>query len=145
MITPLDIRVSAFGLLRQAYPKYKVYGNEVKECFSKPSFFVSVMPVANSNESVNFKFYSYSIIITYFQAKADEIDSLNKVAEIEKLFGYQMPVKDRLINVTDCGYDFAGEHKNILQITVDIEFYDDIDKKDNSKIADKLYLNQEKR
>lgn len=145
MITPLDVRTSVFGLLKEAYPKYKRYGHEVVEGFDKPSFFVSIMPITNSNESVNFKFYSYSIMITYFQSKADEIDNLIKVAEIEKLFGYQMPVKDSLINITDYSYDFVGERKNILQITVDVEFYDDIDKKNTSQVADKLYLRQEKR
>ncbi|MBU5331415.1 hypothetical protein KQI61_04335 [Anaerocolumna aminovalerica] len=145
MITPLDIRTSALGLLKKKYPKCKRYGNEVMEGFDKPSFFMSIMPITNSNASVNFKFYSYSIIITYFPKEPDEIDSLTKAAEIEILFGYQMKVKDRLINITDYSYDFVGNNKNILQITIDVEFYDDIDKKDNSKIADKLYLRKEKR
>lgn len=145
MITPLDIRTSALDLLKRKYPKYKRYGNEVVEGFDKPSFFVSIMPIANSNTSVNFKFYSYSIMITYFQKEPHEIDNLTKAAEIETLFGYQMKVKDRLINITDYSYDFVGNNKNILQITIDVEFYDDIDKKDNSQVANKLYLRQEKR
>ena len=145
MITALDIRIAVMDLLKKQYPTYKRYGNEVTEGFDKPSFFVSIQPTLNSNESVNFKKYGYSIIITYFQSIKKEIDNMQKAAQIEELFGFQMPVKDRLINITDYDYQFVGNDSNILQITVNVEFYDEIKRTPTEPNVNELNLNIEKR
>lgn len=145
MTTVSDIRVAVLNLLKGKYPTYKRYGNEVTEGFDKPSFFVSIQPTINSNESVNFKKYGYSIVITYFQEKAKETDNMQKVAEIEELFGYQMPVKNKLINITNYDYQFVGNNNNILQITVDVEFYDAIKRIPTEPNVNELKLNVEER
>lgn len=145
MITPLDIRTSVFELLEQRYPEYKRYGNVVLGDFERPAFFVNIKPITSSIESLNYKLYSYSIILTYYQNIADDLDNLTKVHEIESLFGYQIKVKDRFLNISDLSYDFIGESKNILQITVNFKFYEDMDHEDNVQAAKSLNINMEKR
>ena len=70
---------------------------------------------------------------------------MQKAAQIEELFGFQMPVKDRLINITDYDYQFVGNDSNILQITVNVEFYDEIKRTPTEPNVNELNLNIEKR
>lgn len=142
MIEIIDIYASVNNLLKQKYKDIKRYCNDVKGGFEKPSFFVSIITRANKNESINFKFKQYSIVITYFQKNKDEIDNLKKISEIEELFGNCIEVKDRYVRVTDLESDFAGEENNILQVTIDIEFYDEILRKETCKLADSIVMKE---
>lgn len=145
MIKLVDIYKSVNGLLFSKYPKdkYKIYGHEVVEGFDTPSFFVDLVPRAISNESVNFTKNAYTIMITYFQPKANEIDNLIKADEIKMLFGYKLTINDRKIPITDFTYDFAGKNRNVLQISVDIEYLEDVEKVDNHKVATELIMKEE--
>jgi hypothetical protein len=145
MIKLTDIYSSVNALLNSKYPTYKRYGHEVTEGFSKPSFFVDLIPKIGSNEGINYKSYAYTIMITYFQSKVDEIDNLTKADEIKELFGYMMTVGTRKIPIKDFSYEFVGEKSNILQTSAEIEYFETNEKADTSIIATEIILNEEKR
>ncbi len=140
MILITEIYKAVNQLLKNKYPKIKIYGHEVTEGFSRPSFFVSLIPVTRSNDSVNFKSKAYTIIITYFQGKADEIDNLQKADEIIELFDYFLAVNDRKLRVTGSEYEFAGEYRNILQVSINIEYLEATERTDTSSIAQEVNL-----
>lgn len=144
MILRKDIYKAIIDLMKSKYPSYKTYGHEVTEGYKKPSFFVDLVPRNISNESVNYKKYEYTIRITYFQKDADEIDNLTKIDEIQSIFGYKLRVEDQLFNITDFDYDFIGEHTNILQLSIDFEYIEYIEKEQGT-IASELNINLEKR
>jgi hypothetical protein len=141
MIKLTDIYKAVSGLLKEKYG-YKIYGHEVTEGYKKPSFFVDITPNAISNESTFYKKYAYTIIITYFQETADEIDNLTKVDEIQELFGNNLKLNEETsINLSDYDYEFVGINTNILQMSIETEFYDKIPVSDNHEIAENLNLN----
>lgn len=144
MIKRTDICTTVNLLLKSKYPSYKTYGHEVVEGFDKPSFFVNLVPNTISNESVNYKKYSYSIVITYFQDRPNEIDNLNKADEIQALFGYHLKVGDKLLAITDFDYEFVGEYTNILQMSFEME-YMEYNQKQQPETATELNLKVEKR
>jgi hypothetical protein len=145
MIKLTDLYAAINTLLDSKYPYIKIYGNEVKEGYNKPSFFVELRPKKGSNDSINFKSKAFTIIITYFQKKQDEIDNLTKADEIIDLFGYKLPVNGRKIAVTDSNYEFVGENSDILQVSIEIEYLETIEKTDQGVTAGSLILNEEKR
>ncbi len=144
MIQRTDIYTAVNLLLKSKYPSYKTYGHEVTEGYKKPSFFVDLIPRGISNESINFKKYAYTIMITYFQETVDEIDNLKKVDEIQELFGYKLRVKESLFNITDFSYDFVGEFTNVLQIRVDFD-YTEYNERIRGPVANEININLEKR
>lgn len=143
MTTPADIFTAICGMLKEKYG-FKTYGHEVTEGYSKPSFFVDIRPVKSSNTSVFYKEYAYSIAITYFPVKNDEIDNLTKAMELQNLFGYNITLKSgTIINISDYDYEFIGEKTDILQFSMDTEFCEKNAIPDTHEIAAEINLNSE--
>lgn len=148
MILLTDIHASVNALLKGKYQGYKTYGHEVVEGYDKPSFFVNISPRSISNDSINFQSCAYTIIITFFSGQTGSersIDNLKKIDEIKTLFGYKLRVCGRFVNVTDFDYEFVGEYTDTLQLSVNIEYYDTVEKDTNNAIANKLSIKVEKR
>jgi hypothetical protein len=147
MIKLVDIYTSVNKLLYSKYPKttYKIYGHEVTEGYKTPSFFVDLIPKSILKESINYKKNTYTITITYFQSTANEIDNLTKADEIKELFGYHLTIDDRKALITDYSYDFVGENTNVLQVSIDIEYFEANERVDTHVTANNLILNEEKR
>jgi hypothetical protein len=143
MIKLTDIYTAVTGLLIEKY-KYEVYGHEVVEGYQKPSFFVNIKPKTISSGSVFYKKLAYTINITYFQETTDEIDNLIKIEELQVLFGNNLKINtNSSINISEYDYDFVGENSNILQLSMETEFFNKLDYIDNYETATKLTINYE--
>lgn len=140
-----DIYKAVNGLLSDKYQKINIYGKEVKEEFDRPAFFVSFNPISIENQSVNFRYKKYDIQIVYFQENADEIDNMEKVNEIENLFGNAIKVNDRYIHVIEIDHEYIGEDDDILQVSITIEFFDDVEKIEKHETMSELVLSEETR
>lgn len=140
----VDIRKSANALLKSKYPKYEIYGKEVSEGYKKPSFFVEILDTGTRQASKSFVSGGFTIIITYFQKKIDEMDQLTKVDEIRELFMPVLRVGDRHLLISDYSYDYTGEHSEILQISMDYEYKENIYQPETQEPADELYMNLRK-
>ncbi|MGN6713423.1 phage tail terminator family protein [Anaerocolumna jejuensis] len=144
MIKVTEIYKAVNARLKTKY-NYRTYGQEVAEGYDKPSFFVNLIPKIISNESVFYKRFAYTISITYFSDKTGEvktIDSLKKIDEIQELFGNNLKIKEGVsINLSDYSYDFVGNDADILQISIDTEFYDKIPAVDENDIAGQININ----
>ncbi|MDF2842474.1 MAG: hypothetical protein K0R00_900 [Herbinix sp.] len=145
MIKLTELYTAANSLLEAKYPNIKIYGNEVKEGYNKPSFFVELRPKKRSNDSMRFKSLAYTIIITYFQDQPNEIDNLTKIDEITEIFGYKLSVNDRKIAVTESDFQFVGDDNDILQLSIEIEYLEAVERTDLSQKAGSLILKAEKR
>jgi hypothetical protein len=145
MILLADIYESITDLLKNKYENYSTHGHEVTKDFSKPCFFVNFASKSITNESVNYKKMSYTIIITYHPQDINEVDNLNKIDEIRELLNFQLKVKDQLINITDYAFEFIGDDTNKLQIKIVVEYYETIEREDNHRVASTLQTNLEKR
>lgn len=142
MIKLTDIYTAVGGLLRSKY-NYAVNQDESKEGFEKPSFFVQLKPKTMSNESIHYKRYEFTIIITYFQEVYNEIDNYIKIDEIQELFGNHIRINENeAIHINDYDYDFIGTKTNILQISLEIEFYKHLEVNEGSEILTDLVMNK---
>ena len=57
-------------------------------------------------------------------------------------FGLKVKVNDRYINVSDFEYDFVGEKSNILQMSLNVSFMDEIKKEETHQLMKELGVNQ---
>lgn len=142
-----DIYNATNTLLQSIYAisDYKYYGHEISSGYETPCFFVDIIPKDYLYNYKKFAHRVFTIMITYFQKIPNEIDNLTKADEITELFGYCFPVMDRKIPIVDSNYMFVGDKKNILQVNIEVDCYETIEKSDTCKIASELNLNNEKR
>ncbi|BCK01412.1 phage tail terminator family protein [Anaerocolumna chitinilytica] len=147
MIKITELYNAVNAKLKSKYP-YKRYGNEVSEGYDKPSFFVSLITKTISNESIFYKRFAYTVSITYFSDKtgADKtVDNLRIIDEIQELFGYNLVIKEGVsINLSDYDYEFTGSGADILQISIETEFYDKVPVIDENDIAGQININNQK-
>lgn len=141
MITLLDVKKSITELLKQNYG-YRIYGKDVKEGYKIPSFFVELLPVRISQESVNYTHHEYTIKVTYFQQCKNEEDNLVKADEIRRLLGCKIKINRILAQVEGYEFDFVGSEEDILQISFNIQFYEWIQREEQEK-AKELWIDKE--
>lgn len=142
LIKLTDILSEVSTLLLSLYPTYSIYGNETTEGFDRPSFFIDLKPSSVSRESVNYSKCNYAVRIIYYQDTPNEVDNLNKIDKIREAFGYNLKVCDRFIRIAGYSFEFIGDKANILQLTVEIEYFETTIKSDQHVIAEKLKLNE---
>lgn len=130
-----EIKKAINKLLSSKYPGYTIYGKEVKEGYSTPSFFTEILDKGSQAETRNFAKGGFTIKITYFQAAKNELDQLEKVDEIKDLFGLFFCVGDRKLTIGDFSHDFIGEYQDILQISIEIDYKENTRKEDTASIA----------
>lgn len=117
------------------YPDYKIYGKEIKEGYTTPSFFTEILDKGSRAETKNFAAGGITVKITYFQKEKNELDQLKKVDEIKDLFGLIFFVGNRRLTVGEYSHDYIGEYSDILQISIDIDYKENIRKEDTAPIA----------
>lgn len=133
-MTLIELKKALIEKMKTKYPEstYRYYGIEVVEGYQKPSFFTQLKPITldfsnrNSTENV-LTFY-----ITYFQKEINEADMLRKVDELRELFGQYLMVGKRAVDISNFDFDYAGNDKNILEISFDLEFFGKIETKNTA-------------
>lgn len=144
MIKLTDIYNKVSSLIKGKYG-YDVYGNEVIEGYNTPSFFLEIKPKSITVESAVTKKFIYTILITYNQKVASELDNLTKVDDMMELFGNNLPLSDgKSINLSSFTYEFTGTNANLLKFSMETEYYDKVDPKTEPyEIATEININSE--
>lgn len=57
---------------------------------------------------------------------------LRKVDELRELFGQYLMVGKRAVDISNFDFDYAGNDKNILEISFDLEFFGKIETKNTA-------------
>jgi hypothetical protein len=77
------------------------------------------------------------------QEELDEADMLDKVEEIRNLFVLYVKIGDRAVDVTGFDFDYVGTDRNILEISLDIEWCDEIKHETNEPTMESLVFSKE--
>lgn len=124
-MTLLELKKALIQKMQTLYPatEYRYYGIEVVEGYAKPAFFTQLKPVTMDSANKNSTENVLAFYITYFQKQTDEVDMLRKIDGIRELFGSFIRVGDRAVDITDFSFDYAGNDRNILEISFGLEFF----------------------
>ncbi|BCN32072.1 phage tail terminator family protein [Anaeromicropila herbilytica] len=142
MTTIQNIYESLTTKLTEKYPTYGIYGQEIKDTYGKPSFVVSIYPKTISMENYNYKKYTYAISITYLQNEFNFMDNMQKIEELQQIFGMNLTVSDRILTVADYHFAYSGSNSNMLTLTFDLEFKQANEIVDEHKTMSVLNFNQ---
>jgi hypothetical protein len=80
-VTINDVVQSIIAALKQHFPNIKRYGEEIKEGFQAPCFFIKVFPVSHTREQGRRYLRSHSVDIHYFPATAYANNEMHDMAE----------------------------------------------------------------
>ena len=126
---------------------YEYYGLEVIEGYTCPCFFTRLETGESrpNNHSTLYHRLTYSIM--YIPETIDEIDLMEKVDTIRSLFELGVEIKTQTeTRWVDClGFDwgFGGSDRDILEMSVDIEYLSDIRKPETAELMKDAYLKME--
>lgn len=137
MLSQVEIKTAANELLREA-TGLKIYGREVTEGYDSPSLFVEIIPKPFLRETRNFAKSGFTIKITFFQETPEELEQLRLVDTVKEAFGMVFAVRNRKLTVGELTYDYVGQKEDILQISVDFDFYENTTPEPEGEIAKEL-------
>lgn len=137
-MTLVELKKALLNKMKSIYPEsaYRYYGVEVVEGYKKPSFFTQLKPVTLTPNNHNSTENVLTFYITYFQKQVDEVDMLKKVDELRALFGMYIMVGDRAADITNFDFDYAGNDKNILEVSFDLEFFGKIEPNNDAPLIE---------
>lgn len=81
VVTINDIRSAVFRKLAERFPDIKRFGEEIKQGFQAPCFFVKLFPVEHTRELDRRYFRVHSFDIHYFPASEYSNEEMHNVAE----------------------------------------------------------------
>lgn len=100
---------------------HRVYGNEVKEGFKRPSFFVQYLPVQDRLESAHLERRLITVAITYFSDTGSDVENLTMADKLKEVFGMVLYVGGRKLTRGEARTDIVD---GVLQFRFDLNFYD---------------------
>lgn len=137
MLSQAAVKTAANELLAEA-TGLKIYGREVTEGFDTPSVFVEIISKPFSHKTINFAKSGFALKITFFQTAPDEFEQLQMIDTVKEAFGMVFTVQNRKLTVNEITYDYVGQKEDILQISVEFDFYENTTPKQQGEIAREL-------
>ena len=126
MITEKDIQTRLAEILSDA--GFNVVASEVKEGFSKPAVFISVIPSSATLQTCGgaTEEVTDSVEIKYISALETDEDCIDAAWRFKKLFLYQpFDIADRHITIQTIEFDIEN---SVLYVYFDIEFTQAVDR-----------------
>ena len=104
--------------------KVSVYGKETKEGYKMPCFHTEI--IINPMERMNKHIVktSLTINIAYLMEVVDQVKQFEVIERMQELFIDTIEVEDRVLHIKEISQEFTGEYNDILEFSIDIEFYE---------------------
>lgn len=119
-----DIDDAIFTRLEANFPTMKLYGDEVKKGFVRPSFYVETIPVINSMYNTDSNEKVIMIKIHYFSEDETNIENYNMADELAKVFRSHLPVLNLNLHILNVRTNIQDM---VLYFTFDLIFFDSFD------------------
>ena len=139
MLSHVDIKTAINDLLSSA-TGLKIYGKEVTEGYTTPSLFAEIVSKPFKRETRDFAKSGFTIKITYFQPAPDELDQMRILDKVRDAFGMSVKIADRVLTVGEITHDYVGQKSDILQISIDFDFYENTTPEETAEIANEYCL-----
>lgn len=139
MLSNVSIKTAINDLLHSA-TGLKVYGKEVVEGYETPSLFTEKVSKPFQRETRGFAKSGFTIKITFFQDAPDELEQTRLLDTVRSTFGMCVKIENRYLTVGEITHDYVGQKEDILQISIDFDFYENTTEAETADIAAELDL-----
>lgn len=144
-MTYTELKKGILELLQSKFPKnkYKYYSMAVVEKYDRPCFFVQLKPIDTRAENHNSRFHQMAVYITFFQKEIDEGKMLNTIQEIQDLFGLNVKIGEKSVNVMDFSWNYVGTDRNIPEIVIELQYLTQIERDTSAPLLERLVFEKE--
>lgn len=120
MITLVAIKKSVNDILKTT--EYKVYGNEVKEGFKRPCFFVQLFPIGSNLLNQSTTENSVMVEIIFFSKDKTDLENIKMYDFLRKSFTPVLLMGDRKILTQN----FRAETiDDVISVKFDLNYFDE--------------------
>ena len=140
MVLYQEIARAVTMVIKGAFPNVPIYGDEVREGYKTPSFFIGIMPVNSINHTKAIKEEQLLITVTYFSDTTESLKNYRVMQELKVAFGQVLGVENRKFTIQEMNTEKVGEDGDIYQFTFDINYYELASGKSHSVLARKMIL-----
>jgi hypothetical protein len=134
MMTLVEIKTAINAML--APTGLKIYGNEVREGFSRPCFFVNLLPVKSDTLKRLTSENSLMVEIVYFSTNRTDLENLHMYDTLKGILTPILPIGTRKFLTRNLRSEIIDETDYIYSVKFDLNFYDEI--ADNIPEADPM-------
>ena len=138
MILYQDIARAVTMIIKEAFPNAIIYGDEVREGYKKPSFFIGIMPVNSINHTKSIKEEQLLITISYFSDTTESLKNYQVMQQLKVAIGQVLCVDNRRFTIQEMTTEKVGEDGDIYQITFDINYFELANNEPKSDIAKEI-------
>ena len=138
MVLYQDIVKAVTIVIKRAFPNAIVYGDEVREGYKKPSFFIGIMPVNSINHTKAIKEEQLLITVSYFSDTIESLKNYRVMQELKVAFGQVLGVDNRKFTIQETNTEKVGEDGDIYQFTFNINYYELASSESDSVLARKM-------
>lgn len=138
MVLYQDIAKAVTMVIKEAFPDVPIYGDEVREGYKTPSFFIGIMPVSSINHTKSIKEEQLLITISYFSNTSESLKNYKVMQELKVAFGQVLSVDNRKFTIQETNTEEVGEDGNIYQFTFDINYYELASSESDSVLAKEI-------
>lgn len=123
MVLYTDVIKSVTKVLKDNFG-LPVYGDEVKEGYKTPSFFVGMFPISSTTITKNYVQTELMIVVSYFSGTNDSVKNFKMMNDLKRAFGLVLKVENRRFTIRDIEIEKAGEDNDIFQFTFSINYHE---------------------
>ena len=142
MVLYQDIARAVTMIIKEAFPNAIIYGDEVREGYKKPSFFIGIMPVSSINHTKSIKEEQLMITISYFSDTTESLKNYQVMQQLKSAIGQVVGVDNRKFTIQETNTEKVGEDGDIYQFTFDISYYELVSRESDSVLARELIYKQ---
>lgn len=138
MVLYQDIAKAVTTLIKEAFANAIIYGDEVREGYKKPSFFIGIMPVTSINHTRSIKEEQLMITISYFSDTTESLKNYQVMQQLKAAIGQVLRVDNRRFTIQEVTTEKVGEDGDIYQITFDINYFELANDEPSSEIVKEI-------
>ena len=142
MVLYQDIARAVTMIIKETFPNVPIYGDEVREGYKKPSFFIGIMPVSSINHTKSIKEEQLLITVSYFSDTTESLKNYQVMQQLKSAIGQVVGVDNRRFTIQETNTEKVGEDGDIYQFTFDINYYELVSSKPNNVLARELIYKQ---
>ncbi len=145
MISFAELKRVCNAVVSDTFPTIRVYGNDTMDGYTRPAFFTEIIPHPYANESKNYTSGGATFKATLLEKTHDEAFCLSIYDRIREAFGMTLAVGNRKLLVGDISFEFIGESLNMLQMSVEFDWYEHKERIEAEPVAETLAVSMEKK
>ena len=140
MLSYLDIIEAINGSIKSVFPDIEIQSNDIKEGFSRPSFFVDFENIKASKLNMMYKNTNIPVTVYYFPQSAtkNQIENLSIQSELENAFLEPLLVCNTFyLSTSEVESQITD---GVLQIQFELEYYEEIEADQTVEVMDELNI-----